>query len=225
MIGARPFRRLGLIGDIHAEHEALSTSLRSLASLDVDAILAVGDIVDGVGDPNRCCELLSGAGALVVRGNHERWCLEGTMRDLPEATAPRSLDETSRRFLEGLPRTRELATIGGSLLLCHGLGADDMASLRSGDYGYAIEQNSALQHIVREARHAFVVSGHTHQRLVRRVGGVTFVNAGTLHRAFDPCFGLLDLESERAIFYTLGGGEVREAEQRSLAEWTELLTP
>jgi len=223
MMKARLFRRLGLIGDVHAEHEALSTALRSLAGLDVDAILAVGDIVDGAGDPNRCCELLSGSGALVVRGNHERWCLEGTMRDLPEATAPGSLDEASRRFLEGLPVTRELATIGGRLLLCHGLGPDDMASLRSGDYGYAIEQNAVLQRIVREARHAFVVSGHTHERPVRRVGSVTFVNAGTLHRAFDPCFGLLDLERELALFYTLGSGEVREAEQRSLAEWTDLL--
>lgn len=223
MISARPFTRLGLIGDIHAEDEALSAALRSLASLDVDAILAVGDIVDGAGDPNRCCELLAGSGVLVVRGNHERWCLEGTLRDLPEATALRSLDDASRSFLQGLPLTRELATAGGRLLLCHGLGPDDMASLRSGDYGYAIEQNAALQRIVREARHAFVVSGHTHERLVRRVGGVTFINAGTLHRAFDPCFGLLDLERERALFYTLGGGEVREAEQRNLAEWTDLL--
>jgi len=222
MMAARPLRRLGLVGDIHAEHEALSTALRALASLDADAIVAVGDIVDGAGDPNRCCELLSGCGALVVRGNHERWLLEGTMRDLPEATSLRSLGEASRRFLEDLPRTRELVTIAGSLLLCHGLGPDDMASLRSGDYGHAIELNKALQRIVREERYAIVVSGHTHERMVRRVGSVTFVNAGTLHRACDPCFGLLDLEGELVIFYALEGGQFREAERRSLAEWTEL---
>ena len=42
-------RRFGLLGDIHAEDELLAVALRYLVAQELDAVLAVGDIVDGPG--------------------------------------------------------------------------------------------------------------------------------------------------------------------------------
>ncbi len=55
--------------------------LAAFADLSLDAVLCVGDVVDGGGDADRCCALLSAAAVSTVRGNHDRWFLEDTMRD------------------------------------------------------------------------------------------------------------------------------------------------
>jgi predicted phosphodiesterase len=67
----RPLARLGLLGDLHAEDAALALALQVFADEGVEQVLSVGDIVDGPGSVERCCELLATAGAAAVRGNHE----------------------------------------------------------------------------------------------------------------------------------------------------------
>src|SRR4051812_39336019 len=74
-------RRVAAIGDIHAESVSLELVL-DYVSGQVEQIFAVGDVVDGLGDAARCCELLRGNNVEVVRGNHERWILNNEMRIL-----------------------------------------------------------------------------------------------------------------------------------------------
>jgi hypothetical protein len=137
-------RRFGAIGDVHAEDRLLGAALAHLASARVDTVLCVGDIVDGRGDVDACCTLLDEASALSVRGNHERWLLAREMRGLPMAHQARDLAPKTLAYLAALPVTRRLQTIAGPLLLCHGLGEDDMARLRPHDEGYALECIDAL---------------------------------------------------------------------------------
>src|SRR5262245_44168108 len=117
-------RRVGVIGDIHCEDERLATALRHFALLNVDCTVAVGDIVDGQGDANRACRLLVESGGLAVMGNHDRWFLEGRIRDLPRATPRSALDDFAHSWLKSLPKTRSFQTARGPLLLCHGMGED-----------------------------------------------------------------------------------------------------
>lgn len=216
-------KTVGVIGDVHCEAEALAAALDHLASLGPDRVLCVGDIVDGTGDPNRCCGLLREAGALTVCGNHERWLFEGAMRNLPGATRLEALDASSREYLRVLPKTCEIETMSGRALLCHGLGEQDMAGVRPDDRGYALENNDTLQSLIHDGRYAFLINGHTHQRMVRRVGALAVINAGTLHRDYSPCFAFVDFEHERATFFELRPGDgVVSAEERRLADWTEL---
>ncbi len=216
-------RAVGIIGNVHCEADALEASLSHLASLGAERILCVGDIVDGTGDPDRCCRLLVDAGALTVAGNHERWLFEGKMRDLPDATQLAALHEATRSYLANLPKTHELETVAGLALLCHGLAEHDMAGVRPDDQGYALENNNELQSLIALGRHAYVVNGHTHQRMLRRVGPLTVINAGTLHRNDDPCFAFVNFEDERATFFRLRPGDgIVGTEERKLAEWTEL---
>jgi predicted phosphodiesterase len=79
--------RLGLIGDVHQEDLNLAWGLSYLQDQRVDLVLCVGDIADGSGNLDTCCELLESHGVVTVRGNHDRWFLAQEMRELPEAAA------------------------------------------------------------------------------------------------------------------------------------------
>ncbi|HEY3256027.1 MAG TPA: metallophosphoesterase, partial [Polyangiaceae bacterium] len=132
-------RRVGLIGDIHGEDVLLERALEVLSRRDLDAILATGDIADGPGSVTRCCELLIQHRVITVRGNHERWFLRGSMRDLPDATAPQQVSAQAHAMLAALPAEIEIATVAGLALLCHGLGPNDMAKVLPDDEGYWLD--------------------------------------------------------------------------------------
>lgn len=185
-------RRIGIIGDVHAEDSLLASALPFIRDQGVDCILSMGDIADGFGDVNRCCELLKESGVFAVRGNHDRWRVGNEMWELAEATPPAALSATSRDFLAGLPPTRTFETVAGPLLHCHGLGMNDMVRLNPEDEGYALEANEDLQALIRAGEFRFVACGHTHRRMVRRFDALTVINAGALVRTLEPGFGVVD---------------------------------
>ncbi|MFN0123516.1 MAG: metallophosphoesterase family protein [Blastocatellia bacterium] len=196
-------RRIGVIGDIHAEDARLETALCFLRGQAVDMILAVGDIADGPGDLNRCCDLLREYGVAAVRGNHERWLRAGKMRFLPEANQDEQISEASWRYLTNLPVYLEFDTTAGRLLLCHGIGDNDMAAVRPWNSGDNLESVLMLDRLRRSGEYRFVVNGHTHQRMVRTFAPLTMINAGTLLRRHDPCFLLADFAAAGVQYYNL----------------------
>lgn len=202
---------LGLIGDVHGELDALRSALAWFERTGVQRVACAGDVADGPGDVNGCYELLSERGVATVRGNHDRWLLNDQLRELPHATARSQLTPHGLRFLLSLPRTRVLDTPHGTLLLCHGLGDDDMCGLFPHDEGHALETNFALREIVESSAHRFVVAGHTHQRMVRRIGAVTFINPGTLLRTDDPAIASVDFTAGRVSFWRLAAGDCVDA--------------
>lgn len=204
-----------MIGDIHCEDQVLELVLRHFSSMGTDTVLAVGDIADGVGDVNRACSLLIEHGVLTVAGNHDRWLLEGSMRELPDATAASALRRESRTCLEQLPKTRSFQTSRGSLLLCHGFGENDMATIRPDDDGYALESNLALQLLSRSGSHRFVVCGHSHQPMVRKIGSLLVINAGTLHRCDRQVCSFIDFENGSVEFFDIKGDTISSAERTS----------
>jgi predicted phosphodiesterase len=205
--------RAALIGDVHAETVRLRAALAHVADT-VDAVLCVGDIVDGPGDVNETCDILRAAEVLAVRGNHDRWLLSGEMRELPDAHPVAQLSSASRAFLSALPATRELATAAGQLLLCHGLGEDDMMGLHPDDDDFLVKVNVPLQRLLENHRFDIVVNGHTHRRMVRTVGTLTIINAGTLHRRYAPGFLVADFAARSVLAFDVDGeGQVTEAER------------
>lgn len=195
--------RLGLIGDVHQEDVSLARALGRLEDEGVDLIVCVGDIADGYGDLDTCCELLDSHGVLTVRGNHDRWFLSQTMRDLPQAAPLTAATELNREWLAALPATLSVQVPAGLALVCHGTDANDMIGVKPDDEGYALESNFDLQRLLQDQKHAVVIAGHTHRPMLRRVGGLSLVNAGTLHRDYDPCVGVLDGETLQTHFIQL----------------------
>ena len=200
----RASRRVGVIGDINTEIDVLRWALATLRAQDAELIFATGDIADGPnhdGQLDQCCELLAKEHVHTVLGNHDRWLLDGEMRHLPDATFPEELDERSRAFLRALPTSLDVITPLGLMVVGHGIGPDDMATLYPHDHGPAITSNAVLQTLLEAQRYKLMVGGHTHRRMVRVIDGLTVVNAGTLLRRREPGCVLLDFEAREARFY------------------------
>ena len=204
---------VGAIGDIHTEDVLLDIALSFLSKQQPDLIVSVGDIVTGQGNVDRCCELLRAHRVLTVAGNHDRWFVNGTMPALPDATKPTTVSDQTKSFLKALPQTYELRSPQGLVLICHGLGINDMADLKPEDYGYAIEANLELQELIRSKKYRFIVNGHTHNRMVRQFGDLTVINVGTLRCYAGPGFARIDFETGHVDFFDIKtGGKIVNAD-------------
>ena len=203
----QPLARIGLIGDVHAEPERLAAALEHLASRSVDAVLCTGDVADGHGCVNQCCELLEAADVLCVAGNHERWILADRVRHIPHAHAAGGLTERARTFLDALPRTRRLPTVRGPLLLCHGVGERDHAKVWPGSPRMATERSALLDALIAQDQVRLVVNGHVHYRMILDFDALTLINAGTLRRDHRPGFLELDLDAGELLFLGFDGSD------------------
>lgn len=199
--------RIGLIGDVHAEDQLLERAIAHLQTRPVDLIVHTGDIADGRGSVDRACQLLEVNGVLGVRGNHDRWLLSASSRELPDATPLDAVSQDSLTYLQNLPNMLELQTPRGRALLCHGLGPNDMAQVRPGDRGQAISSNEDLQDLLHRPYFRWILNGHSHEPMVRHFGAVTMINAGTLKREHSPGFWELDFRSGLALRYGFDDAE------------------
>ena len=116
--------RLALISDIHANLEALQSTLADIATRDVDRIVCLGDIVGYNAKPAECIALIRDANALCVAGNHDlAVCGRITTRNFSGAAA-RAVAWTRRQLsaddLDFLARLPLKANIGNRVIAVHG---------------------------------------------------------------------------------------------------------
>lgn len=196
---AAELRRIGVVGDVHACDRRLERLVAFLQTQELDRLLCVGDIVNGPGDPDRCATILAAADVLTVRGNHDRWLLEGRLPASRQTHRAEDLRPETLAFLRALPPSVEIRGWDGTaLLLCHGLLDNDMNAIAPDDYGYALEVNEELQAILRDRKRRFVIKGHRHRAAVWRLGAVTLVDAGSLLDDASPGGAVLDLAAGAA---------------------------
>lgn len=185
--------RIGIIGDVHAEHERLAAALEFLGSQRVDVLICTGDLPDGVGDLDACCELLQDAGVVTVAGNHDRWFLQDRVRHVQDAHRREQACAATIRFIESLPKVRTLATDAGELMLCHGVLEDDLAKIWPGSERSASRCSASLDALLQEANPPrFVINGHMHFRTVIDFPSTQVINGGTLKGQYAG-FSVLDV--------------------------------
>lgn len=194
-VAFRP-RRLGIIGDVHAEDAALELAIEHLQNEGVDTLLCTGDIADGPGDLERCCELLAQHQVMTVAGNHERWLLNDRVRHIPHAHDRRDLSDTCLEFLSALPKTLEVDTVAGPLLLCHGIGKHDMVKVWPGSERLEPQRSEHMDALLDEGAYRWLINGHMHYRTLIHFHQLTFMNAGTLSRRHRPGITVLDFEDD-----------------------------
>ena len=202
-------RRVGLIGDVHAEDQALAFVISELKRLGAETLLQVGDIADGPGDLTRTVALLREHHVLCVRGNHDRWLVGNQQRELPGANSLTTTAPEVIGFLTHLPVTREFRSPRGHVLLCHGLGTSDMVGVKPDHEGYDISSNTELQQLISERRYRFVLNGHTHRPMLRTFGPLSIVNAGTLLREHARCFTVVDFERGELLRFRHAAGPLQ----------------
>lgn len=193
--------RIGLIGDVHGEPERLAAAIATFDAGGVDRIICTGDIVDGRGSSDACVTILRGRAIATVRGNHERWLLEG------QSFSKEVVSAETRSWLASLPRLVRVDTTLGTLVLCHGVGLEDMAFFPANSIDISKHTAAAMTLVSQHAR--IVVAGHTHMRDVRAVSvsKATFwwINPGSLADDRGAGFAMLDCNASVVTFWNLVG--------------------
>ncbi len=185
-------RRIGVIGDVHAEHRRLAAALDHLSRAGVDAICCTGDLADGPGDVDACCAMLASADALCVAGNHDRWLLGNRMRNVPLAHRLTDLSANSADYLASLPSMRSLETPLGRALVCHGVAKNDLRKVWPGSARMPIERSCELDELIELGETRFVINGHMHYRVIVNFDALTLLNAGTLKGEHRPGVSIVD---------------------------------
>lgn len=209
---------LGVIGDVHAEDDRLNQAIEHLNALKPDAIVCTGDIVDGGGCPNEAVRLLDNAGIHTVRGNHDRWFLQEKARHIPDAHILKDLSPYARNYLDNLPVQLSLPTIHGKLLLCHGVGDNDLKKIWPGTERMEIERSQQLDEIIASGEYRYIINGHMHFRTLIHFESLTLINAGTLKGEHWPGFAIIDFEQHKITAFEFGDDGVNHAKTQSLID-------
>ena len=214
------YTRLGIIGDVHAEDKHLELALSFLEEANVDVLLCTGDIVDGKGNVDRCCDLLSDYAVETVRGNHDRWLLEEKARHVPNAHRIEDISTRTLAYIESLPMQINIETPLGRLMLCHGVADNDLQKIWPGTERMPIERSKKLDEIIASDTYSFIVNGHVHYRTMIHFHTLTLLNAGTLRGDHHPGFSILD-----CVDGTLTGfefyPELKQVRQHNLSRPTQ----
>jgi len=101
--------RYAILGDIHANWEALSAVLKDAADQNIGGYVCVGDLVGYNADPARCLDKMRNLECVTVRGNHDHYCSHDESLDDFHPLAANGVDWTRRElsdeqilFLRGL---------------------------------------------------------------------------------------------------------------------------
>ena len=214
-------RRLGIIGDVHAEDAALALAIEHLLSEGVDALLCTGDIADGPGDLERCCKLLQQHNVVTVAGNHERWLLNDRVRHIEHAHDRRELSDDCLEYLAALPKTVAVDTAAGPLLLCHGIGEYDMVKVWPGSERLEPQRSAHMDALLDDGAFRWLINGHMHYRTLIHFQRLTFMNAGTLSRRHRPGITLLDFNDNLVSAFEFADAEVHHQLTRPLSPHPE----
>lgn len=175
---------VGLLGDIHGNYLALQAVLNSARKEGVEKLLITGDLVGYYFWPDLVLELLEPWEKEVVRGNHEQMLTEARVSPGKLAQIEKrygsgirltleNLTETQLDWLTSLPHPLAVSLGDAQLLLCHGSPWD------LDDYIYPDSPNDRLDRCAAYGKQ-WIVLGHTHYPMLKRIGDVTVINPGSI---------------------------------------------
>ena len=164
--------RLGIVSDIHSNAAGLQRALDLMG--EIDELLCLGDCIFEYRFSNEVVALLRNRGALVIQGNHEEVFFSSAGVRARERDG---LDSALLDYLAGQPSRRLLRFGNKTVLMVHSTPWEPR-----GEYVYP---HSARLARFAEADADFVLYGHTHAQVVRRLGRVLVINPGSAGDARD----------------------------------------
>jgi putative phosphoesterase len=175
--------RLALISDQHGNDVAFRTVVDDVQRIGADALICLGDAVQGGAQPAETLERLVSLDCPTVLGNADAFLFGA---DVAEETTPEQAEvrdwtleqigETGVVRLRSFQPTVELELEGQRVLGCHG-------SPRSYDDILLPESDADLDPWLVDAD--LLAGGHTHRQWTRRIGKALFVNPGSVGLAYD----------------------------------------
>jgi putative phosphoesterase len=164
--------RLGIISDVHCNHEALSIALERMGP--VDELLCAGDAVYQFRFSNEVMRILRERQARYILGNHEEVLLGhwGERARSAEWVSHAELD-----FMAAQPSRIETVVDGKSLIMVHGSPFEP--------HNEYIYPNSASLSRLASIDADYIILGHTHYQMAERVGRALVINPGSAGEARD----------------------------------------
>ena len=164
--------KIGIISDIHANIQGLRLALEAMG--DIDELLCLGDSIFEYQFSNDVVGLLRERQAHVIQGNHEEVFLSEAGR---RAREREGIDRDLLGWLAEQPHRRTVEFGGRAILMVHSTPWEPRGT-------YVYPHSANLERFA-EVDADFVLYGHTHAQLVRRIGAVTIVNPGSAGDARD----------------------------------------
>lgn len=196
--------KTGIISDLHGNAVALETVLEDIKKAGAKELLIAGDFVGYYYRPNEIFTLLHSWSWDGILGNHDvalRALSSGKGNHMLAYRAKygsgldlalERLSSKGRDLLFSLPQQKEIIRSGKKILLCHGSPFDAEA------YVYP-DAGEALFAKIASLGYDFVVMGHTHYPLVKRLTHCTIINPGSVGQPRDEgsmaSWALVDFES------------------------------
>jgi putative phosphoesterase len=197
---------VALIGDIHANRNALEAVLADIDRRGIRETWCAGDVVGYGASPREVVDLLRRRAIPCVAGNLDRKLFRVAGPGAPRKDGPPSLKRlthlwtwgrlgpVARRWLRDLPDALRFDRAGLEILVVHGSPASDE------EYIAAETGRKRLRELARLARADVVVAGHAHVPFVERAAGTWFVNTGSVGRPEGTpdraCYAILTLTPE-----------------------------
>lgn len=188
--------RVAVLSDIHGNLPALEAVLAEVEDEGVDAVVVAGDVIGGPFPAEVFDRLMSLPDVRVVRGNADRFVLDGTDEFGEDWAAERERMGAARLdIVASWLLTQELEIEGlGRTLVCHAIPtADEPIFTR-------ITPDDDVAALLGELDADLLVVGHTHMQFDRRLPtGLRIVNCGSVG---------LPYEGRRGAFWAILGPEV-----------------
>lgn len=164
--------KLGIVSDIHCNAAGLRQALALMG--DIDELICLGDSIWEYRFSNEVAQILREREAHTILGNHEE-VFFGPLGERARARADN--DGELMAWLQSRPHRAALDCAGKRVLLVHSTPWEPR-----GAYIYPDHPELAR---FGDAEADFVLYGHTHRQVARRVGRVLVVNPGSAGDARD----------------------------------------
>jgi putative phosphoesterase len=182
--------QVAVISDVHGNLDAFKAVVVDARRSGIDVFLNAGDAV-GVGIyPKQVIRALHSAMFLNVIGNVDLEVLEKGLQSAEKNSIMqfKELAPSDLAYLKSLPKELRLEICGKKILLTHG--TPDSIN----EHIYPNTPRKRLKEIASNSNAELIITGHSHIQMNRNVGGVTFVNPGSVGRPADG-----DYRAEYAI--------------------------
>jgi putative phosphoesterase len=161
--------RIGIVSDVHCEHEALRRTAEQMVADGVDEIVVAGDLHFQYRFSNETIDVVREFGMRCVAGNHDATLTSPA--GIRAASAPH-VQADHLEFTRTLPDRLETHADGKKITVVH-------ANPWALDYQYLYAGNPIFRRCD-ELDTDFVVLGHTHVPMVERHAATVVINPGSL---------------------------------------------
>ena len=209
--------KLGIITDIHSNIIALNEVLSVFEKMKIDKIICCGDII-GIGpSPEEVIQALMKISdkLIMVRGNHEKYLLDGLPLNVHDNKRNMSLEEIknhkwthskiseqSKEFLENLPTYKIIEKENKKIFVIH-YPMNKVGKYKEYIKYPTIEENEKL---FNEVNSDIYVYGHTHITCINNTDSKCFINTGSLGCPLQTNIanaGILDIKDDKINFEKL----------------------